>query len=519
MQRLLWIVCVIGFGGFITGAVAVPPEFIHETIDSGTAFTDFAWTPDGRMLIIDTFGTIDVYTNGAVLPMPALQLGTKVCTNIERGLLGITVHPEFASNNYIYVYYTFNKFNDPAFQCATKTGPDALNTPVNRVSRFSLPPSNIIDPDSEQVIIDNIPAPDGTHNGGDLLFGKDGYLYVSIGDGGHDYTTGAGYSGSGGANDAARDPHVLLGRILRVTDTGAIPADNPFTGPNTEPCADDGFATPGNFCQETWAWGLRNPFRIALDPNSDTTRIFIHDVGQNEREEINEGLAGADYGWNCREGTLVNSTVGACNPTPPNMVDPVYEYQHDQCTAVSGGTFIPNGIWPAEYTDAYLFSDYVCGQTFVLKQTNSSWNATVWTDDIELPISLGFGPYEHGQALYYAQHGADGRIGRIRYIGTDNQTPIAMLDAAPVRGAVPLQVSFDASQSSDPEQGALLYRWDFGDGSEPISTTEGLVTYTYLKVGTFEATLVVQDAIGQLSTPLVQQIEVEPLIFLPFVYR
>ena len=124
--------------------------------------------------------------------------------------------------------------------------------------------------------MDEIPSPSGNHNAGDLRFGNDGYLYVSVGDGGCDY---AGNSGCAGANDASRDQHALVGKILRITSTGGIPPTNPFQGAGTARCNVTGRTTAGNKCQETFAWGLRNPFRIAFDPNTTATRFFINDVG------------------------------------------------------------------------------------------------------------------------------------------------------------------------------------------------------------------------------------------------
>src|SRR5262249_25264930 len=159
------------------------------------------FTPDGRLLITTQPGSLRVFQSGALLPTPAITFGQNgappICNNFERGLLGVVADPNFASNNFIYLYYTFNKF-----KTYPTNHPTNANTPVNRVSRFTLPPSNVISPASELILVDNIRSPNGNHNGGDLKFGKDGFLYISIGDGGADY---AGNSGSGGNNDASRD--------------------------------------------------------------------------------------------------------------------------------------------------------------------------------------------------------------------------------------------------------------------------------------------------------------------------
>ena len=143
--------------------------------------------------------------------------------------------------------------------------------PVNRVSRFVLRDDDTVDPAAETVLIDNIPAPQSYHNGADLQFGKDGLLYVSTGDGGCDY---AGDSGCLELNDAARDQHVLLGKILRITARRRDPAGNPWQGAGTARCNVTGRTTSGTRCQETFAWGLRNPFRIAFDPNSPSDPLL-----------------------------------------------------------------------------------------------------------------------------------------------------------------------------------------------------------------------------------------------------
>src|SRR5439155_11510867 len=183
--------------------------------------------------------------------------------------------PSFASNHFIYVYSTSRKYG----VCATNTA----MAPVNRVSRFTLGNNDIVDPSSAVVLIDNIPQPSGHHNAGDLHFGNDGNLYVTSGDGGCDY---AGDSGCYDLNDAAQDLSALVGKVLRITPSGGIPPDNPFSqGAGTARCNQTGTTTPPTKCQEIFAWGLRNPFRFAFDPNTAGTRFQINDTGQNTWEE------------------------------------------------------------------------------------------------------------------------------------------------------------------------------------------------------------------------------------------
>jgi glucose/arabinose dehydrogenase len=260
---------------------------------------------------------VRVYQDGKLLGTPALDISNKVCENSERGLLGVAVDPEFSSNHYVYFFYTHNKFGTcPSYE------PTNPNNPVNRVSRFVMS-GNTISPSSETVLIDNMPSI-GRHNAGDLHFGKDGYLYISIGDGGCDY---ANNSGCQAQNDAARDTHVLLGKILRITRDGGIPPGNPYTGSNSARCNVTGRTDPGKNCQETFAQGLRNPFRFAFDPDASGTRFFVGDVGQDAWEEIDEGREGADYGCSLCEGAhdnpaqsgSVNCSAAPYTPPPTSM--------------------------------------------------------------------------------------------------------------------------------------------------------------------------------------------------------
>lgn len=191
---------------FNAAAATLPADFEDALVTSVGGPTAIAFTPDNRLLITTQVGQVRVYQNGTLLPTPALDLGFKLCSNFERGLLGVAVDPNFNSNRYVYFYYTFNKFNT----CPTGQ-PTNPSNPVNRVSRFVLADNNTINIATETVLIDNIVSANGNHNAGDLQFGKDNLLYISSGDGGADY---AGDSGGGGANDAARDKHILLGKIL-----------------------------------------------------------------------------------------------------------------------------------------------------------------------------------------------------------------------------------------------------------------------------------------------------------------
>jgi glucose/arabinose dehydrogenase len=463
----------------------VPTGFQDSLVASVAGPTALAFTPDGRLLITTQTGRLRVYQNNALLATPALDLEPVLCSNSERGLLGVAVDPAFSTNRFIYLFYTFKKSG----VCATNTA----NAPVNRVSRFTLADTNTVSPSSELVLLDNIPSPAGNHNGGDVQFGRDGLLYISVGDGGCDYL---GNSGCAGANDAARDQHVTLGKILRITSSGAIPAGNPFTGADSVRCNTTGRAAAGQKCRETFAWGLRNPFRMAFDPNAAGTRFFINDVGQNAWEEIDEGRAGADYGWNVREGHCVNGSTTNCGAPPAGMTNPIFDYAHaNGCAAITGGAFVPRGVWPAEFEGQYLFGDYVCGSIFRLtRNTNGTYTRSTFASGLgsSSAVAMIFGPWEATQALYYTTYAGGGQVRRIS--STTNRPPTATLTASPRSGPAPLTVRFDASGSADPDGQTLTFEWDFGDG---ILASGGAVqTHTYQNAGRFTARVTVRDSAG-----------------------
>jgi glucose/arabinose dehydrogenase len=337
-------------------AALVPDQFTDSLYVQIPSPTAIAFTPDGRMLVATQPGVLRMVKDGVRLPTPALDLSARTCSDSERGMLGVAADPA-SSPGYVYIFWTPRGASGG---CPGSTTGNPEGAPRNRVSRFTLGSADVIDPATELVLLDGIYSPAGNHNAGDLAVGKDGNLYVTTGDGGCDY---AGNSGCGGANDASRDKNILNGKILRITRTGGIPAGNPFTGTGTARC-NTGPAPSGTICQETFASGLRNPFRFAMDPNASGTVFRINDVGQNAWEEINLGAAGANYGWPGSEGP---GNVGA------GIAGPLFAYRHDDANppgsgpggffkgfAIAGGAFYPvNGPFPAGYRDQYYFADFV----------------------------------------------------------------------------------------------------------------------------------------------------------------
>ncbi len=510
-QRILLTVVIALLTGCISllflnensaSAAVTPPDFTDTRVVSVDSPTALAFTPDGRLLVTSEPGRLRVYKDGALLANPALDISGKVCTNGARGLLGIAVDPNFATSNYIYLFYTFKKHG----VCPQ----NSANVPVNRVERYVLSNSNTAT--SDKILVDNIPNMHH-NNAGDLHFGKDGYLYVTVGDGACDY---ADVSRCAGENDASRDPHILLGKVLRITRDGGIPATNPYTGSDSARCNLTGRTDVGKKCQETFASGLRNPFRFAFDPNASGTRFFVNDVGEGRWEEVSEGRSGADYGWNHCEGNHDNpNSPGSVNCGAAPYTPPIYDYSHDTgCSSITAAAFVPNGIWPAAYDNSYLFGDYTCGKIFKLTPNGAgSFTRTEFVTGLgeNSAVAMTFGPYQGGQALYYTTYGGNGpgsgggggEVRRIAYTGGTNRAPTADVEANPTSGPSPLAVDFDASGSSDPDAGDTLssYLWDFGDGTPTQTTTTPTTSHTYSTNGTYSASLRVEDDHGALSEP------------------
>lgn len=381
----------------------LPAGFTDTLVAAVSRPAALAATPDGRILVVNQSGIVRVVKNGALLPTSALDISSKVCsTNSERGMLGIAVDPSFATNGYVYVYYTFKKFA----LCKS----DIANVPVNRVSRFKMV-GDTIKPASERVLVDEMISYHGNHNAGDVGFGNDGMLYASVGDGGCDYT---GVSGCDPDNTIAQRRNTLQGKVLRITRAGGIPASNPFTGTGTARCSHGAIAS-GQTCQEIYLLGLRNPFRFAFDPNVVATRLFVNDTGQATWEEIDKAVKGRNYGWNAREGPCAQGSLTDCGPPPPGMTNPIFSYSHTAtgCRAITGGAFVPNGLWGPTYDSGYLFADYVCNQIFLMVPNGTGgWTSSVFASGLGGggPVTLRFAPHGTKTALYYTTYANGGEV-------------------------------------------------------------------------------------------------------------
>jgi glucose/arabinose dehydrogenase len=370
-----------------TGAQSSPPagftdSLVTGAVDSPTALAFFA---NGDGLITAKNGVLWHLPAGSNTPTEALDLSASVCSNSERGLLGVAIHPAFsAANNWVYLYYTARR---PDSSC------------VNRVSRFRFT-AGVADPASEQILLNNMRSTAGNHNGGDVQFGKDRLLYVSIGD--------------SGVSGTAQRKNVLAGKILRITADGGIPRGNPFKGKRTSRCHVSGQTLAKRACREIFAFGLRNPYRIAHDPNVAGVRLFINDVGQSTWEEIDRGVAGANYGWPRREGPCNQGTTARkqCGKPPRAFTNPIHAYRHTTgCRSITGGAFVPHGAgWPAHYRGDYLFADFVCGTIFRLEKKGKRFTRHIFATNAGGVTHMTFGP---GGDLYYTTFEGGGEVRRV----------------------------------------------------------------------------------------------------------
>jgi glucose/arabinose dehydrogenase len=327
----------------------------------------------GRLFIAERAGRVRIIKEGQLLANPFLDIAAQVSSGGEQGLLGIAFRPDYKSNGFFYVSYT-------------DLGGDSV------ISRFEVSAANpdLANHGSETVVLTQT-QPATNHNGGDLAFGPDGYLYVGLGDGG----------GAGDPWDNSQNLGTRLGKLLRVDVNGgslyAVPPDNPYIG-------------VAGALPEIWALGLRNPWRFSFDRL--TGDLIIGDVGQGSWEEIDFQPAaspgGENYGWRCYEGSAPYNTAG-CGPVG-DYVQPVLEYSHSLGCSVTGGYRYRGVAFPG-LGGTYLFADYCSGMI---------WGATPLPGcavDVELSSPLSpssLGEDEQGE-LYIAHLAAqpDGAVYRI----------------------------------------------------------------------------------------------------------
>lgn len=403
--------------------------------------TVIAFAPDGRIFVAEQGGIIRVIKDGTQLATPFISL--TVNSMGERGLIGIAFDPEFATNNYIYLYYT--------------TAENGLH---NRISRFTAN-GDVVLAGSEQIILELDPLSGATnHNGGALAFDRDGKLYVAIGENAN--------------GPQAQNLDLYHGKLLRINKDGSAPADNPFPT-----------ATNSAQRKRVWAYGLRNPYTFSIHPG--TGRIFVNDVGQSTFEEVNDATTGGkNFGWPATEGNTSN----------PNYTSPVFAYAHtgNQPTgcAITGGTFFnnPNTNYPPIYYGKYFFQDLCSAWIYYFDPSIPGSTSTLFATSIgNQSLALTTGPDGN---LYYLSR-TNARLYKIVY------TPPS---TAPVITAHPQPITVDVGQTASFSVAAngaapLSYQW-YRDGTTLEGKTEATMSIgpvTTADAGNYYAT--VANADGQ----------------------
>lgn len=311
----------------------------------------------GRLFVIERAGRILILRDGQLVPQPFLDIRSIVLSRgQEQGLLGMAFHPNYRENGYFYVNYTASNGDDTVARYSVSTDPD------------------VADPATDAVLM-AIPDPAPNHNGGNLVFGPDGYLYIGFGDGG----------GGGDQFRNAQNMGALLGKMLRIDVDSqfpyGIPPDNPFLG------------TPGAR-PEIWAYGLRNPWRYSFD--WATGNLYIADVGQNAYEEIDlqpANVGGQNWGWPITEGFHCYPENRRCDMT--GLAQPVAEYGRSQGCSITGGFVYRGSAYPAAQ-GAYIYGDFCSGRIWALHIGDDG----VWRQTLLLQTQLGissFGEDENGE--------------------------------------------------------------------------------------------------------------------------
>lgn len=353
--------------GFDPAAFDVSLNELVAGLDAPTAIAN-AGDGSGRLFVVQGDGSIAVIDDGAIAPDLLLDITDRVgSAGSEQGLLGLAFAPDFAESRAFYVDYT-----------------DLDGNTV--VSRFTAGEDmTTADPASEEIILQQ-EQPAANHNGGQLAFGPDGYLYIALGDGGN----------QGDPNGNGQNLSTWLGKILRIdVDPANVPEGETYAVPEDNPFVDNADAKP-----EIWAYGFRNPWRFSFD--RETGDLYIGDVGQGEIEEIDfapAGEGGQNYGWNLMEGESCYADE-ACDPEADDLTLPIVQYTHEEGGCSVTGGYVYRGEAAGALAGVYLFGDYCSGLIWGAGQDgNGEWQKSAPVES-DLSIST-FGEGEDGQ-LYLA---------------------------------------------------------------------------------------------------------------------
>ncbi|MGB3585205.1 MAG: PQQ-dependent sugar dehydrogenase [Tunicatimonas sp.] len=352
---------------------------------SFTRPVDFQHAGDGsdRIFVVEQRGVITVFDDNAATSQsaPFLDISGPVDDRSnEEGLLGLAFDPNYASNGHFFVNYTIS------------------NPARTRISRFAVSASNPdqANPNSELVILE-FEQPFGNHNGGQVAFGPDGYLYVAVGDGGS----------AGDPRRHGQNLTTLLGSILRIDVSQSSP-QTPYAIPGDNPFAEN----DQGFREEIYAYGLRNPWRFSFD--TETGQLWTGDVGQNQLEEVDLIENGGNYGWNTTEASQCFEPRNNCDKE--NIILPVWEYDHSQQDLSITGGHVYRGAALSELVGQYVYADFVSGRVWSLDANNAGNPQNTELIDSNLAIS-SFGLNAENELFLCA---FDGKIYRIESVASSN---------------------------------------------------------------------------------------------------
>jgi hypothetical protein len=374
---------LLGLAGIASAQADFSTEVFLTGLNQPTALVH-APGDYGRVFVSEKRGVIRVVRDGELLPEPFLDIDSLMSSFGERGLIGLAFSPEYETDGWFFVHYTDN----------------AGDTTIARYSVSDTNP-DVADPDSGVILL-TVDQPFSNHNGGWIDFGpNDNYLYIALGDGGS----------SGDPLNAGQRLDTLLGKILRIDVLGApdpglpyaIPADNPFVGTGS--------------LEEIWAYGLRNPYRNDFDP--DTGDLYIADVGQGDREEVNfqlgDSAGGENYGWKCREGDLCFSSFMPCPPScdPSPFIDPVVWYDHGPSggCSITGG-MVYRGCAVDGLAGTYFYADYCTNRVWSIRVVDGEATELTLRTSLFGGISniISFGRDAYGELYVLSQGGTIRKI-------------------------------------------------------------------------------------------------------------
>jgi glucose/arabinose dehydrogenase len=500
-------------------AATFPSGFLSEDVVSDlTLPTSIAFASDRRMFIAEKGGVVKVaqLNNGGSYELaskPFIDLSSEVYSVGDRGLLSLTLHPNFPATPYVYLLYTYN----PPGLSSTVNG-----ARVSRLLRVEANPNNsniassaansrvvlmgknstaaaIQDPNTLEsltcqngnsaYIQDCLPSDFDSHSIGTVTFGKDGALYVTNGD-------ASSYTKVDKRALRSQDLDSMAGKLFRIDPlSGQGYSSNPFYDGNLD-----------SNRSKVAAYGFRNPFRVAVNPADG--ELYIGDVGWRVWEEINisSPTSGKNFGWPCYEGGS-----GTSAPQPGYQNDPntsarcaqlyqqgagavqaaTYAWNRQGAEgAVVAGDFYTGTTWPSQYRGAFFFGDY--GRKW-LKYRQPDGTIANFATSVGTFVDMTASPDKN---IYYVAI-ADGKIQRLRYNGSGNNPPVASFQADPTAGNPPLTVRFNSSSSYDPDGEALTYSWEFGDGN---TSTAANPTHVYQTSGNYTAKLTVTDPSGAVNS-------------------